>query len=134
MIGDWYVMICMKRGGRACKDVLIGVIGLLVFCVFMVSSGPAHSQDGKAIYKKQKCYKCHGKEGQGKKGRGPELKGNKFITEGTTEKIMANIRDGRKGKDKKYPKIKKRMPKFANKLTDSELDALVKYVEGELQK
>jgi mono/diheme cytochrome c family protein len=116
------------------RNVSTFVISLSVLIGFAVLNPSAYAQeDGAAVYKKQKCYKCHGTEAQGSEGQGPQLKGGKFINKNSAEDIKKVILNGREGADKKYKEFKKKMPKFEGKLSDQELDALVQFLKQESQ-
>ena len=96
----------------------------------LVVAATAFAADGAKIYN-TKCSICHGPKGAGSP-MGPAFKGNEFITKGKTADIKKAIIDGRTGKDKKYPKISMDMPK--NPMPDDEADALIKFIQTDLQK
>ena len=107
------------------KYLSIGIIsaGLLI-------TGTAFAADGAKIYN-TKCSICHGPKGAGSP-MGPAFKDNEFITKGKIADIKKAIIEGRTGKDKKYPKISMDMPK--NPMPDDEADAIIKFMQVELQK
>ncbi len=79
----------------------------------------------------EKCAACHGAKGEGGP-TGPALKGDPFITQGKPADIKKVLLEGRQGPDKKYPNIPVGMPKGL--VSDAEADALVKHMQGALQK
>src|SRR3972149_11409177 len=114
------------------KSVFIVAMAMLFGTALLIPSIPVYAEeDGAALFKKQKRYKCHGKEAQGSKDQGPQLKGGKFMKENSDEEIKKVILNGRVGKDKKYKEYKKKMPKFEGKLNDQELDTLLKFLKEE---
>ena len=110
----------MKRG-----SLLIG--GTVLFLIVAQAGWAA---DGAKLYA-EKCAACHGAKGEGGP-TGPALKGNPFITQGKPADIKKVLMEGRQGADKKYPKIPVSMPKGL--VSGGEADALVKYLQGDLQK
>ena len=96
----------------------------------LLLAGTAFAADGAKIYN-TKCSICHGPKGAGSP-MGPAFKGNEFITNGKVADIKKTIIEGRTGKDKKYPKITMDMPK--NPMPDDEADALIKFIQTDLQK
>lgn len=110
------------------KKALTLASAVLALSVF---AGKAYA-DGKSLYMAN-CMACHGDKGQGSPV-GPVQKGNKFITEGKVEDIKKVILEGRKMKDKKYPKIPGEMLPWKGKLKDADIDAIVKFLQTDLQK
>jgi mono/diheme cytochrome c family protein len=113
----------------------IVVAALFAIGAFVWSSVTVLAADGATVFKEQKCYKCHGTEGQGNEDSGPKIKGGKFIMETPDTEIVNTIKNGRKGADKKYkddnnqPKFKKNMPPFAEKLSDEEINAVIQFLK-----
>lgn len=106
-----------------------------LFSICIVSAGvllagTVFAADGAKIYG-SKCSVCHGPKGAGTP-MGPGFKGNEFITKGKAADIKKVIIEGRTGKDKKYPKLTMDMPK--NPMPDDEADALIKFMQTEMQK
>ena len=91
----------------------------------------AIAADGTSLYN-TKCAACHGPKGQGMKGMAPALKGNELTTKGDVGDIKKVILEGRTGKAKKYKDMAIDMPKTP--MSDTDVDALVKFLQGELQK
>jgi len=87
--------------------------------------------DGAATFQ-EKCATCHGDKGQGIEGLAPPLKGNTFVTSASAADLKSHIVNGRTGKNRRYPKIPGGMPGVL--MPEPELEALVKYVTGDLQK
>jgi mono/diheme cytochrome c family protein len=106
------------------------------FCVGLIFSSalfiPESSMavDGAQLFS-AKCVACHGSKGKGTQV-GPALKGDPFVIQGTPEEIKKVIMMGRTEKEKKYPNIMIPMP--TGLVSDTEADALVTYLKGDLQK
>lgn len=87
------------------------------------ASGASQTTDDDALYKKH-CETCHGKDGRSKTFKG-KLKGARNLTDAqwhadvTDERLFNSISNG-KGK----------MPSFAKKLTEAQIESLVAYVRG----
>lgn len=81
---------------------------------------------------KEVCAVCHGERGEGKLARGPALKGSPFVTSATADDIKSLVKYGRTGKDKRYPQIPEGMPSQA--VSDAEMEALIPFIQVELQK
>ena len=81
-------------------------------------------RDAAAIYAKD-CATCHGRDGRGKTMKG-RLKHARNLTEAqwqdsvSDERIFNSINNG-KGKN---------MPAFGKKISETEIDSLVRYVRG----
>lgn len=84
----------------------------------------------KAIYEKQKCVVCHKENGEGGKDvlygditidNVPSFQNPKVIAEPDAEYIK-KIKRGGEG-----------MPKYEGKLSDAEINALIKYIRAEFQ-
>jgi len=78
-----------------------------------------------------KCIACHGPRGEGT-AVGPALKGDPFVVKGATDEIKKVIMSGRTDSEKKYPAIMNSMPNGL--ASESEAEALVRYLKGDLQK
>ena len=90
----------------------------------------APQPDGKVIFAKAKCIKCHGESGKGDTEKGQELKAPDFTSadfqKETTDKEMTDtILEGVKDKKKKVL-----MPPYKNKLSKHEVGLLVRYVRS----
>jgi len=93
------------------------------------------------LYRKN-CSGCHGFQGQGIPPVGTPLKGNPFVVNARAEDLKAVVRNGRKGKDKRYGEYLKdgevgfmNMPPFELViLNERELDLLVSYLKGGFQR
>jgi len=105
--------------------VVVAVVASLAF------AGTTFAADGAKIFA-EKCSACHGAKGAGTPGMAPALKGNEFLTKGDAGEIKKIITGGRAGKDKKYANLPIDMP--AAPLPDADLDVLVKFLQGDLQK
>ena len=91
----------------------------------------AQAEPGATAYK-EVCAVCHGQKGEGVPNQGPALKGSAFAKSASPDELKTLIKFGRTGKDKKYPQITQGMA--AQALSAAELDAVVPYVQAELQK
>lgn len=98
--------------------------------LFLAAAQAGWAADGAPLYS-QKCAACHGSKGEGGP-TGPALKGNPFITKGKLADIKKVILQGRSGADKKYQNIPIGMP--GRLASEAEADALVKFLQGDLQK
>jgi len=107
------------------------IISLVAVVAALAFTGSALAADGAAIFK-AKCAACHGQKGEGMKGMAPAQKGNKFLTEGKAEDIKKVILEGRAGAAKKYKEYPIDMPKSG--LSDADADAVVQFMQGDLQK
>lgn len=106
------------------------ILGLLVIVAALVVPKITHAIDTVQLYG-AKCAACHGPKGEGTPV-GPPQKGNAFIAKGSPAEIKKVIMEGRAGKDKKYPNLMADMPKGL--VSEAEADALVKFLQGDLQK
>jgi mono/diheme cytochrome c family protein len=88
-------------------------------------------------YFQLRCSGCHGSEGQGTKGvmpvLGPALKGNPFVVNGSPAAVKTVIRKGRSGQKRLYNDTYPNMPSFGSEAIP-DVDALVAYLKGDLQK
>ncbi|MFY9269903.1 MAG: cytochrome c [Candidatus Manganitrophaceae bacterium] len=103
---------------------------VLIIAIGFVITGTAWGAEGADLYAK-KCVACHGVKGEGAP-TGPALKGSPFITKGKPTEIKKVLLEGRQGAEKKFPNIPVGMPKGL--VSDAEADALVKYMQSDLQK
>ena len=92
----------------------------------------ALATDGKAVFASN-CASCHGASGQGTPGLAPALKGNKFVT-GKVADVLATVKDGRTGDQKKYKEFPVAMPAWGKQLSEADIKAVVDYLRGDLQK
>lgn len=103
---------------------------LMLAALFQVTA--AHANGGEAVFKAN-CASCHGSEGQGTSGLAPALKGDKFLS-GKRDDVLATVRDGRSGADKRFKELQMPMPAWKGTLSDADLQAVVDYIRGDLQK
>jgi len=98
-----------KDKEKVMKKTLIGTISLALLLMF--ASGAAMAKDAGGIYK-SRCKMCHAFD---KKRVGPAFKDmNK-----DAEILKITIMNGRK-----------MMPNFSNKLSEEEIDAMVKFIQS----
>lgn len=99
-------VLCMKK--------MIVLSWVLVILVMLTLSASLYAADsaGKAVFDKQKCGMCHGKDGKGTK-MAPAIAGK------SGDKIKETILKG-----------KKKMPSFEKKLGKGDIDNLLKYLAG----
>ncbi|HEY1991144.1 MAG TPA: cytochrome c [Gammaproteobacteria bacterium] len=88
--------------------------------------------DGAGVFRTN-CVSCHGKNGQGTPGLAPALKGDSFVT-GNIDDVMATVKNGRSGDQKHYKNLPIAMPAWGGKLSDADINAVVDYIRGDLQK
>ena len=99
------------------------VIGSLLF--FALSAAPASAAPPEKWGKY--CAKCHGDDGKGQTKMGKVLK----ISDMTAAKWQSKHKDADLKKVTREGNKKIKMPAFGpNKLTDAELDAIVKYIRS----
>ncbi len=79
----------------------------------------------------EKCAVCHGAKGEGT-ATGPTQKGDDFIMNAKPADVKRVIMEGRSGPAKLYPNIPVDMPKGL--VSEAEADALVAFLQGDLQK
>lgn len=96
---------------------------MALWAVEMVSQIPAAgaSLTENPVFQ-SKCAKCHGKTAEGRHFGGPSLVSEK--AQGAPGDELRDIIANGKG----------RMPKYAGKLTDAEIDDLVRLIKGKNQK
>jgi cbb3-type cytochrome c oxidase subunit III len=92
----------------------------------------AAQADGAGVFRTN-CVSCHGKNGQGTPGLAPALKGDAFVT-GDVAAVLATVKDGRSGDQKKYKSLPIAMPAWGGKLSDADIQAVVDFIRGDLQK
>ena len=96
-----------------------------------VSPVPVAPQpEGKKLFAKAKCIKCHGEDGTGDTEKGRELKAPDFTSadfqkETTDDEMTDAITKGVKDKKKKVL-----MPAYKNKLRGEDIQVLVRYVRS----
>jgi mono/diheme cytochrome c family protein len=106
------------------------ILSGLILALTFIAPAVSQAMDAAQLFG-SKCIACHGPKGEGSQV-GPALKGNPFVTKGTPAEIKKVIVAGRTEKEKKYPKIMNGMP--GGLASEAEADALVTYLQGELQK
>jgi mono/diheme cytochrome c family protein len=79
----------------------------------------------------EKCALCHGTNGEGT-ATGPAQKGDEFIMTAEPADVKHVIMEGRSGAAKEYHNIIVDMPKGL--VSEAEADALVTFLQGDLQK
>jgi mono/diheme cytochrome c family protein len=112
------------------------VIALALSLILAQSPTPAPAPvapqpEGKKLFTKAKCIKCHGEDGKGDTDKGQELKAPDFTSPGfrkeaTDDEMTDVILNG--SKDHKTLKIL--MPPYKDKLTQEEVQVLVRYVRS----
>jgi mono/diheme cytochrome c family protein len=112
------------------------VIALALSLILAQSPQPAPAPvapqpEGKSFFAKAKCIKCHGEDGKGDTEKGQELKAPDFTSAGfqkeTTDQEMTDtILNGSKN-----PKtLQILMPPYKDKLTQEQVQMLVRYVRS----
>jgi cytochrome c6 len=95
---------------------IVTAAAIVLIALPMVAAAP----DAAAIYK-SKCAMCHGPDGSGNTPTGKTMK----VRDLRSEEIQ-------KMKDEELEKViesgKKKMPAYKSKLSDAEIDELVKYI------
>jgi len=98
----------------------------------MVMPATAGAADGAAVFRTN-CVSCHGKDGKGTPGLAPALKGDAFVT-GKLDEVIATVRDGRSGDQKRFKDLPIAMPAWGKQLSADDIKAVVDYIRGDLQK
>jgi mono/diheme cytochrome c family protein len=102
------------------KKLGIVLLAIAVAVVVMPAARAADGPDGAALFK-SKCAMCHGPDGKGQTAMGKNLKlkdlGSEEVQKMKGEELEKVIENG-KGK----------MPAYKGKLTEPEIDALVKFI------
>lgn len=102
------------------KRLLIGSVMLTAILAFTATAGFA--QDDAAATYKAKCQACHGPDGKGS-AAGQKMGAKDFHSPEVAKMSDKELFDITKsGKDK--------MPKYDGKLTDDQINALVKYIRS----
>jgi cbb3-type cytochrome c oxidase subunit III len=98
---------------------LLGAGALLLIFTFALQAGPA--PDGGDLFK-QNCAMCHGVDGKGYAAlKTPDFTDPKVQASLTDKEIVEIIKNGKKGTA---------MPAFANRLSDDQIQSLVKYIRS----
>jgi len=99
---------------------ILAVGAFLLIFSFALQAGPK-PDDGGDLFK-QKCSMCHGADGKGYSAlKTPDFTDPKVQASLTDEEITATIKNGKKGTA---------MPPFADKLSDEQIESLVKYIRS----
>jgi len=102
------------------KNYRVVIVVCFLSCAFISASGQTASSDAGLTANPvfvQNCAKCHGSNAEGRHFRGPSLVSGKV--ESASEDELRNLITHGKG----------HMPKFAGKLSSSEIDTLVQQIE-----
>lgn len=103
------------RMGRA----LVIMIVALAFC----ASTRGYAQDDSASVYKSKCQICHGPDGKGDTPAGKKIGAKDLHTPEVSKQTDAELFGiVKKGKDK--------MPAYASKLSDDQINDLIKYIRS----
>lgn len=92
------------------------IISLMAFSLILALAVPAVAEDAAALYK-SKCQMCHGPDGKGS-AAGQKMGAKPFSEVKASDKELVEITKNGKGK----------MPAYKDKLTDDQINDLVKYV------
>ena len=94
----------------------------------------ANANPGASAYK-EVCSVCHGPTGEGTKSgptQAPPLKGSAFVKSASADELKSLIKFGRTGANKRFKDIPQGMP--AQALSEAEMEAIIPYLQVELQK
>ena len=112
------------------------VVAAALAVVTLAPMAASAAYDAPAIYQ-LRCGYCHGNAGQGTRATnpplGPALKANPFVVNGSPAALRQLIRKGRQGEKRLYNDAYPNMPAFDGG-TVEDVDALVAYLKGDLQK
>lgn len=92
------------------------MISVMVFSLVMALAVPAVAEDAAALYK-SKCQVCHGPDGKGS-AAGQKMGAKPFSEVKASDKELVEITQNGKNK----------MPAYKDKLTEEQINELVKYV------
>lgn len=92
------------------------IISIMVFSLVMALAVPAVAEDAAALYK-SKCQMCHGPDGKGS-AAGVKMGAKPFSEVKASDKELVEITTNGKNK----------MPAYKDKLTEEQINELVKYV------
>lgn len=92
------------------------IISLMVLSLVLALAVPAVAEDAAALYK-SKCQVCHGPDGKGS-AAGQKMGAKPFSEVKASNQELVEITKNGKGK----------MPAYKDKLTDEQINELVKYV------
>ncbi len=87
------------------------IAGMLVWMLAGMAMAEGNAENGKRVFMKQMCYRCHGTDGQG--GAGPRLAPKPLSTEALTRYVR---------------KPTGQMPPYTNQVTDAELGDIRAYL------
>ncbi|MFZ0745259.1 MAG: cytochrome c [Terracidiphilus sp.] len=92
-----------------------------IFCIFASIAAPTFAQNAGADVYKSKCAPCHGVDGKAATPAGKVLKAASFkdptIVKTGDAQLIAIVKSG-----------KNKMPAFAGKLSDDQIEAAVAYI------
>lgn len=89
----------------------VGMIGLMFAGMTMAQNASGNAENGKRVFMKQMCFRCHGTDGQG--GAGPRLAPKPI----STERLVKYVRNPTG-----------QMPPYTNQVTDAELADIRAYL------
>lgn len=93
------------------------IASLMGLSLLLAMAVPAVAEDAATLYK-SKCQVCHGPDGKGS-AAGQKMGAKPFNETKASDKELVEITKNGKGK----------MPKFDGKLTDDQINELVKYIK-----
>jgi cytochrome c5 len=97
------------------------IISTLALGLLLAASVPAAADDVEALYK-SKCQMCHGADGKGS-AAGQKMGVRDFHAPEVAKESDADLaKITKEGKNK--------MPKFEGKLTDDQINSLIKFIRG----
>ena len=103
------------------KTMLHFTVMLAAVCLATGTLALGQGADGAALFK-SKCSACHGADGKGYAAiKTPDFTDPKWQSSMTDKQITDTIKNGKQGT---------MMPKFADKLKDEEIDALLKQIRS----
>lgn len=112
------------------------MIALALSMILAQSPQPAPApvppqSEGKTLFVRAKCIKCHGEDGKGDTEKGQELKAPDFTSaayqkETNDQEMTETILNG----SKEHKTLKILMPPYKSKLTQEEVQVLVRYVRS----
>jgi mono/diheme cytochrome c family protein len=90
-----------------------GILILMAAALTLAQSAAGNAANGKRVFMKQMCFRCHGTDGQG--GAGPRLAPKPI----STDQLIKYVRNPTG-----------QMPPYTNQVTDAELADIRAYLAG----
>jgi ubiquinol-cytochrome c reductase cytochrome c subunit len=121
-------VVMLMAAGFFLLVIVGGIIGAMMLFNSVPQTRKADAVKGKALFA-QTCATCHGQDGAGMIGRGPDLTESKFVGRKTDEELLEFTKVGRKPSDPESVMGLLMMPKGGNNhLTDDDIRHIIAYM------